>query len=158
MFKAIPSMFIDCASKCRRGSGYRLLRRMLRHAHDSRTQPLDNRTAQLFRYKGEAAICIAAPIPASMKKDVYEGETVITKSKLLAACCNCMSGGDKNDAKEKTSSLCVHGLPRAYLLSILLVEALVEHVLLKFFQGLHLQMSRVRFGARRSGNLCARVF
>ena len=56
----------------------------------------------------------------------------MTKEKALAACYGCMCGVDKEDLDEFLSSLCVHGLPHAYLLTLLLSEALAEHILLEF--------------------------
>ena len=133
IFDAIPTMFIDLASKSRRGTGYQLLWRMLQHAYDSCTQPLDCGIAELVVRKGKVGIETNAPIPASMKSAVYDGSIVMTKELILAATCKCKSGSDADNINEEISSLCVHGLPRAYLLTILIVEALAEHMLMEFF-------------------------
>ena len=131
IFDAVPKKFIELASRCRSNHGYRLLRRMLRHAFDNRTGSLDTQTAKLILYDGSVGIHLCPPIPASMKKEVYQGETVLTKDKLVAACCDCMSGGNKKDLADKSSSACVHVFPRGYLLTILLLEDLAEHMLLE---------------------------
>ena len=129
VFSAMPKMFIDFAMKCRIDIGYRLLERCVRHAMDNRTAPLDANEKHLMRlvmYKGKVGIAINAPIPASMKGDVYDGWTVITIDSLLCAECDCKSG-----SKEDDKVACVHTLARAYLLSILLCEDLAEHILVE---------------------------
>jgi hypothetical protein len=119
-------MFIDFAVKCRVDIGYRLLRRCLRHAFDSRTESLDNKTAKLILYEGNVGILLTTPIPASMKKEKYKGSTALTTDMLLCCDCGCKSGGTGNQRVA-----CVHSLARAYLLSVLLAEDLAEHMLLE---------------------------
>ena len=51
---------------------------------------------------------------------------MLTKDELL--CCDC---GCKSGSKGKQKVACVHSLPRAYALSILLAEDLSEHMLLE---------------------------
>eukprot|EP00956_Cyclotella_meneghiniana_P042479 scaffold248489_cov87-Cyclotella_meneghiniana.AAC.1 len=96
VFAAIPKMFIDFATECRVDIGYRMLRRCLRHAFDSKTESLDNKIAKLLLYEGEIAIMISTPIPASMKKEIYEGCVVLTKDKLLCCECDCKSGSKED--------------------------------------------------------------
>jgi len=126
VYTAIPQMFIDFAKKCRIDESYRLLRRCLRHAFDNRTESLDNKTAKIVLCNGEVGIHLSTPIPASMKKDIYDGDTVLTKDKILCAKCDCKSG-----AQGKNRNVCVHTKPRGILLSILLAEDLAEHMLLE---------------------------
>ena len=81
--KAIPEMFIQLSNKCRVDLGYRLLRRALRHSLDIRTESLDNKTAKLILYNGDkVGIHITTPIPASIKKSVYDGTTVLRYYRL----------------------------------------------------------------------------
>ncbi len=127
VYSAIPQMFIDFAKKCRVDVCYRLLRRCLRHAFDGRTESLDNKTAKIVLCNGELGIHLSSPIPASMKTDIYDGDIVLTKDKILCAKCDCMSG-----AQGKNRNVCVHIKPRGILLSILLAEDLAEHILLEF--------------------------
>jgi len=61
-----------------------------------------------------------------MKKDIYDGDTVLTKDKILCAKCDCKSG-----AQKKNRNVCVHTKPRGLLLSVLLAEDLAEHMLLE---------------------------
>ena len=132
IFSVVPKMYIDMVSKCRHDSGYRLLKRMLRHAYDSRTESLDDQSGKLIMYDGAVGIHLSPPIPASMKKEVYSGETVVTKDKLVVACCDCMSGGNKNDPTAKKSSACVHTPVRAFLLTMLLYQGLAQHIMAEF--------------------------
>ena len=117
VFAAMPKMFINLSSKCRVDVGYRLLRRCVRHALDRRTESLDNKKSKLILYKGEVGIILESPIPASMKNDVYNGTTVLTKDALLCCECDCKSGSKNN---QKVA--CVHSQPRGYLLSLLLTR------------------------------------
>ena len=126
VFSAVPKMFIDFVSKCRVDIGYRLLRRCLRHALDSRTESLDNKQAKLILYNGKVEIVLESHIPASMKKDIYNGTTVLTKDELLCCECDCKSG-----SKEHQKVSCVHSVPRALLMVFLLAEDLAEHLLLE---------------------------
>ena len=73
VFDAVPSIYVKFASMCRAKLGYRVLRRMLRHAFDSRTKPLDDTSVDLIWYKGKAGIHLSCEIPASMKKQMYMG-------------------------------------------------------------------------------------
>ncbi len=86
--------------------GCQLLRRCLCHVFDGKTEPLNNKVAKLLLYKEKIAIMISTPIPASMKKEIYDGCVVLTKDKLLCCECDCKSGskGDQQVA-------CVHSLP-----------------------------------------------
>ncbi|KAL9182228.1 hypothetical protein ACHAXT_012880 [Thalassiosira profunda] len=104
VFAAMPELFIKFADK---------------------TESIDNKTAKLIRYKDQLGIHLSCKIPASMKKDVYDGDTVLTKDTLVCAQCECKSG-----AKKKERVACVHTAPRAMMLSILLAEDLAEHVLI----------------------------
>ena len=126
VYDAMPTMFINIAKECRLNSGYRLLKRCIRHAMDTRTESLDNKKAQLILYGNKVGIQLTTPIPASMKKEVYDGATVLTKDELLCASCGCTSGSEK---EEKVA--CVHTLPRGFLLCLLLAEDLAEHMLLE---------------------------
>ena len=65
----------------------------MHYALDVRSESLDNKTAKLILYDGDkVGIQISTPVPASMKKDVYPGTTVLTKDELLCCECECMSG------------------------------------------------------------------
>ena len=92
VYKAIPEMFVDFAVGCRSDLGYRLLRRCLRHAFDSRCESVDNKVVKLVISDGELGLHVNTPIPASMKSDVYEGDVIFTRTKILCAKCSCMSG------------------------------------------------------------------
>jgi len=61
VFDALPTLFINFAQKCRTDHGYCLLRRMLRHAYDSRTESLDNKNASLVLSDGKVGIHLKNP-------------------------------------------------------------------------------------------------
>jgi hypothetical protein len=127
VFSVMPEIYIEFASECRaKGIGFRLLKRCLRHAFDSRMKSLDDKVAKLILYEGEVGIHIQTEVPASMKQEKYYGDTVLTKNKLLAVSCQCKSG---SNGAEKIA--CVHSLPRPFMLTILLAEDLAEHILLE---------------------------
>jgi hypothetical protein len=126
VYSAIPQMFIHFAQECRLDSSYRLLRRCVRHTFDSRTGSLDDKSAKLVVCNGEVGIHLSVPIPASMKQQVYDGDVVITRDKILSSKCGCKSG-----AQKKNRNVCVHTFPRGLLLSVLLAEDLAEHILLE---------------------------
>lgn len=56
IYDSLPSLFINFASKSRVDSGYRLLMRCVRHSFDSRTPPLDDKTAMLILHGDEVGI------------------------------------------------------------------------------------------------------
>ena len=87
---------------------------------------IDNQIIKLISHKGKLGLVIKAPIPASMKKVVYDGAVAFTADELLCSQCNCKSGSQCSDRVA-----CVHTLARAYLLSRLLAEDLAEHMLLE---------------------------
>ena len=67
IYKAIPSFLVDFAFGSRIGSGYRLLRRCVRHAMDPKISSLLNENVRVFRYKGNLGLILKNKIPASMR-------------------------------------------------------------------------------------------
>ena len=125
VYQAIPEIFIKFASGCQLDSGYRLLWRTLSYSFDSKCESIDNQVIKLISYKGKLGLIIKAPIPASMKKVVYDGTVVFTADKLLCSRCNCKSGSQCSDRVAGA-----HTLARAYLLTRLMAKDLAEHMLL----------------------------
>ena len=128
VFSVIPSIFIDFAEGSRIDSGYRLLRRCVRHSMDSRTESLDNKEAVLVICNDKIGIHLKSPVPASMKQNIYNTEIVMTDEDLLCCQCDCQCGSKKEDSRK---NLCVHALVVPYLLSILMAEDLPEHMRLE---------------------------
>ena len=101
--------------------------RCIRHAFDSRTKSLENKTAKLIVHQGEVGIHLSSEIPASMKRSVYISEIAVTPTKILCCKCSCHCGGQGNER-----ILCVHNLPLLFLLTTLLFDALAENLLCDF--------------------------
>ena len=54
VYDALPALFITFADKSRLDSGFRLLARCARHAFDTRTPKLNNKTAVLVLHNGDS--------------------------------------------------------------------------------------------------------
>lgn len=126
VYDTLPALFIKFADGSRVDSGYRLLMRCIRHAFDSKTPSLDKNTAMLILHQGDVGIHLNANIPASMEKKVYQTGIAVTSTDILCCKCTCQCG---SQGKERI--VCVHNLPLLMLLTLLLFEALAEHILLE---------------------------
>ena len=73
----------------------------------------------------DIGVWLCSNIPASMKKKVYETEIVATAKNLLCCKCACPCG-----SQEEQRIICVHTLVVLYLLTILMMEDLAEHLLI----------------------------
>jgi hypothetical protein len=127
IYETLPSIFIKFADKSRFDSGFRLLMRCVRHAFDTKTTRLDNKTAMLIKHGDEIGLHIETAIPASMRQNVYKTGIVATANDLLCCKCTCECGSQKEQR-----IVCVHILAVLYLLTLLLFEALAESMLLEF--------------------------
>ena len=74
-------VFVEFANGSRVNSGYRLLKRCLRHSLDPRTPSIMNRRASLFVHKedGEVGFVLENDISASMKESQYHVVTALTR-------------------------------------------------------------------------------
>lgn len=100
--------------------------RCVRHAFDSRCKPMDKGQGSLIIDEdGDIGIRLGHKVPASMRKNIYDTELVLTAKKLLCCKCTCQCG---SQGLERI--VCVHTLVLAYLLSMLLIEDLAEHILI----------------------------
>ena len=127
IFNVMPSMLIDFANGCRVDSGYRLLQRCLRHAFDTKAEPLLNKKASLILVgDSKVGITLQNNISASMRDSMYDVEVCITHNELLACRCNCKCGcaGDNRVA-------CVYVLPVLYQFTLLQHEGLAQHILIE---------------------------
>jgi hypothetical protein len=130
IYDVIPSLFVEFAngSRAGNGTGFRLLKRCLRHALDPRTLPLMDQKACLFIHEkdGEMGLVIRNKISASMKEVEYESTIAFTSKDIIATSCECPAGGAKNER-----AVCVHNLPVMYQLVMLLDDGLAEHILVE---------------------------
>ena len=103
-----------------------MLKRCIWHAFDSRCKSVDTGVGTLVLDKnGEVVIRLGSQVPASMRKDMYETEVVATSTKLLCCKCSCPCGSNDDER-----IVCIHILVVLYLLSMLLIEDLTEHMLI----------------------------
>ena len=126
VYDAMSFMFIDFVQKSRVDDGYRLLMRCVRHAFDSRCKSLDKVVGTLvLDGEGDVGVRIGSDVPASMKNNIYATEVVATARHLLCCKCTCQCG-----SQDTQNITCVHILVLLYLLTMLLMEDLAEHLLI----------------------------
>jgi hypothetical protein len=97
LYTALPSVIIKFASDCHVDTGYWLLTRCIRHALDSRTKPLDNKTARLIDHHGKLGIHPSSEIPAFVKASMYHCEIVVTPTAILCCKCTCHCGSQGSE-------------------------------------------------------------
>ena len=135
IYKAIPSFLVEFAFGSRIGSGYRLLRRCIRHAMDPLIPSLlnENSNATIFKYEGNLGIVLKNKVPASMRKKCYPVEVGFTAHALVYCKCNCQSG-----SCGKFRITCVHILPVIYQMCLLVVDGLAEQILVELSSRLNI--------------------
>ena len=80
-----------------------------------------------MKESGEYGFFIRFNVPASMKKNVYTVEIIVTTNNLWMSKCTCKVGGHDHER-----IVCVHTLVLPYLLTLLLTSGyLAEHVLIE---------------------------
>ena len=129
LFFSLPSIIIEFAYGSRIDSGYRLLERALRHSFDNKIGNFKNAGLKIVRKKagGDLGFLITYDVPASMKKNVYHVEVLVTGNDLCMSKCNCQAGGQGVER-----IICVHTLVLPYLLTLMLTSGcLAEHILIE---------------------------
>ena len=129
LFFSLPINIIDFAFGSRIDSGFRLLERTLRHSFDNKTGDFRKSTFKLVQVKesGEYGFFIRFNVPASMKKNIYTVECIVTANNLYMSKCTCKAGGHDHER-----IVCVHTLVLPYLLTLLLTSGyLAEHILIE---------------------------
>ena len=124
----LPTMIANFAENARVSTGFRLLKRCLRHALDPKAFALENTTAHFFEYdkNGDIGLVLTNRVAASMKETTYHAKIAFTSNELVAAQCDCPAGGC---GKERV--ICVHNLPLIYQFVMLLDDGLSEHLLVE---------------------------
>ena len=81
VYNCVPSNIVDFAYGSRLDTGYRLLKRCIRHGMDTRCQSLVHSGIKLFKFNesDEIGIDIQHKIPTSMKDCVYNMRIACTK-------------------------------------------------------------------------------
>lgn len=127
MYSILPDIIVNFAERSRLHSGYRLLKRAVRHAMDPLGVSIMSSKCCVVEYGKTIGIHISHCIKASMKKDVYKVKLSLTSTDILAVSCTCKAGSCKDE-----KVICVHILPCILQLSILLYDGLSEHLLCEF--------------------------
>ena len=127
IYDALPTMVIDFASKSRVDSGYRLIERCVRHALDSKCPSIQKKTVTLIQHGNEVGMHITSAVPASMDKKMYKTGVVFTATDVLCCECDCHCGSEEDE-----KVVCVHNFPLIFLLSLFIMDALAENMLIEF--------------------------
>ena len=78
----LPRYIIDTCENFRLSSGFRLLKRCLRHAMDPWSPSLLGASSVIIRYKGKTGFMTTLKVRASMKGIFYQLFTTLGKNKL----------------------------------------------------------------------------
>lgn len=127
MFTILPDLIVEYANRSRLHSGYRLLKRAVRHALDPEGFSILTSNCCIVSYNNTVGLHISHCIKASMKKDVYNVKVSFTSTDILSVSCTCKAG-----SVEHEKVICVHILPLILQLSLLLFDGLAELVLIEF--------------------------
>ena len=107
VYDALPLIYIDFAKECQIDDGYRLLKRYIRHAFDSRCQSMDKGVRSLILSTDcKVGIRLGLDVPASMRKNIYQTEIVTTRHHQK----NCVVYAHVNASHRVTRGLfiCIH--------------------------------------------------
>lgn len=126
--KVLPKTILGFADGSRADDGYRLMQRCVRHAMDSKTEPIVKAQGEVFEHKGELGIRIRHQMQPSFKEGSYKVDVAFTKSALVACSCTCKAGAD---CKKCDKHVDVHVLPVLFLLVLGLYDGLAEHLLVE---------------------------
>ena len=124
IYSILPNLIIKLAERSRMHSGYRLLKRAVRHALDPEGINILTSNCAFVEYENIIGLHISHKIKASMKKDLYDVKLTFTSNDILACSCSCKAGSAKEE-----KILCVHILPVLLQLSLLLYDGMAEHLL-----------------------------
>lgn len=126
-YNLLPDIIVNFAEQSRVHSGYRLLKRALRHALDFETFNINSGLGSVVSYKQTTGLMVQQKVKASMRANIYETQVLFTKDELVACSCTCQSGSQNNQRV-----VCVHILPIIYKITLLLYRGLSDHMLVEF--------------------------
>ena len=101
----------------------------MRHSFDNKIGNFKNAGLKIVHKTscGDLGFLITYDVPASMKKNVYHVEVLVTGNNLCMSKCNCQAGGQGVER-----IVCVHTLVLPYLLTLMLTSGcLAEHILIE---------------------------
>ena len=132
VYKIVPIMITKIAYGSRRDSGFRLLKRCVRHSTDAKYYPGKISVVTIYQstIEGREKILLdwSCSIPASMKNASYSTRVCISTDGSVICCeCKCKIGGaDQSD--DEANMLCVHICPSITKLTMILFDYLAEDV------------------------------
>lgn len=133
VYSAVSDILVNWAENSRYDTGYRLLERACRHAHDTKGPELCQATGAVVDYQGKTCLKIDATIRASMKDQVYRTCIVISDCDLVACGCTCPAGSCGVERHVD-----VHVAALVQKLSLFLFDGLGEHLLIEMAAQWHL--------------------
>jgi hypothetical protein len=136
-YSVMPKFLLDYANSARLHSGYRLVKRCVRHAMDPRAVSILHSSGKIVKYEEEVGLCLRHKVKASMKINVYDVMVCFTRTKIVCCSCTCKAG---SSGCEKI--LCVHILPVVYQYSMLLYDGLSEHLLVELANEWNLSLEK----------------
>jgi hypothetical protein len=131
-YKIIPNIIRNFAEGSRIGSGYRLIKRAVRHAMDPKSIDIQDCEGHVFEINNNIGLVLKHKIKASMKTAIYDVTVALTSSNLVACTCTCKAGSINNE-----KIVCVHILPVIYQIGQLMWRGVSEHMLFKFTNVYH---------------------
>jgi hypothetical protein len=126
-YTIIPNIVRKFAEGCRVGSGFRLIKRAVRHSMDPKSIDIQECKGQVFEVDNKIGLVISHQIKASMKTAIYNVTVALTCTNLLACTCTCKAGSMNNE-----KIVCVHILPVIFQIGQLMWRGLSEHMLVEF--------------------------
>jgi hypothetical protein len=88
----MSSMMVRFAKGSRIHSGFRLLKRGIRHGMDSRTPRTLISNVTVIKHKGEVGLLVEHQMKASMIDKTHDPKVAFTKSGMVSVACNCRIG------------------------------------------------------------------
>jgi hypothetical protein len=125
-YQVIPHIMRLFAEGSRIQTGYRLLKRAIRHAMDPKAHDIRASKWFVIQEDGELGLVIQHKVKASMKSTIYNTHVAFTGNKLIACSCDCKAGSFWIERV-----LCVHVLPILFQVCQLMHMALSEHILIE---------------------------
>ena len=126
IYSVLPDLIVTFAERARLHSGFRLLKRALRHAMDVECPSILKANCCIIEYDNNTGIHISHNIKASMKTTIYNIKVSFDSDNIISTSCTCKAGCSGSE-----KILCVHVLPILLQLSLLIFDGLGEHVLIE---------------------------
>ena len=126
-YLVVPNIIINFATNSRCGSGYRLLKRCLRHGLDPDNKSIRECNGSVIKYNNNIGLLLCHTIKASMNNREYKVKVAFTKTEMICCSCTCPA-----KIYNKGLVMCVHILPVLYQLVIYMKQYLAQHILFDY--------------------------